>query len=160
MPCLRRLRHACNSYSLALTYSCICKNFIRISPKQIQCTVHHSKLCSSSPTMSKPTLADAPSSWTNLQNEFELRETVKFSDGNLAEDSSLGKGTISHDNALPSLPPPTRNRKILLVIGLVLASLDLCILPITYFYSLTFGAKLSRQTGMDTMQSSTSRTKS
>jgi len=105
--------------------------------------------------MSKPSIADAPSSWTNLQNDFELRETVKFSEGNLAEDSSLGKGTISHDNVLPSLPPPTRNRKILLVIGLVLASLDLCMLPITYFYSLTFGAKLSRQTGMDKMQTNT-----
>jgi hypothetical protein len=102
--------------------------------------------------MSKPTVADAPSSWTNLQNDFELRETVKFSAGNLAEDSSLRKGTISYDNVLPLLPPPSRNRKILLVIGLVLASLDLCILPITYFYSLTFRAKLSRQTGMDTMQ--------
>jgi hypothetical protein len=100
--------------------------------------------------MSKPSIADAPSSWTNLQNDFELRETVKFSEGNLAEDSPLGKGTIGNDNVLPSLPPPTRNRKILLVIGLVLASLDLCILPITYFYSLTFGTKLSRQTGMDT----------
>jgi hypothetical protein len=109
--------------------------------------------------MSKPSIADAPSSWTNLQNDFELRETVKFSEGILAEGSSLGKGTIGHDNVLPSLPPPTRNRKILLVIGLVLASLDLCIMPITYFYSLTFGTKLSRQTGMGRTQSSTSHNK-
>ena len=73
---------------------------------------------------------------------------MKFAGGDLAEDSPLGNGTISDGNVLPALPSLTRNRKILLMIGLTLASLDLCMLPITYFYSLTFGAKLSRQTGM------------
>ncbi len=88
------------------------------------------------------------SSWTTLHEDYELRNTAKFSELDRAGSSQGGKGIGERENGLPELPAPSKLRKNLLVIGLIVASLDLCILPITYFYSLTYGTKFKRRTGM------------
>ncbi|KUJ16684.1 uncharacterized protein LY89DRAFT_645551 [Mollisia scopiformis] len=94
----------------------------------------------------RPKLKD---SWSSLQDDYELRNVQKFRD---AEQGSGLFGT-SEDNRTTTLndcPPPlhvpTRTRNLLFNIGLGIAVLDLCVMPIVYFYSLTFGAKLKRQT--------------
>ncbi|KAH8821062.1 hypothetical protein F5884DRAFT_650949, partial [Xylogone sp. PMI_703] len=46
---------------------------------------------------------------------------------------------------LAPLHTPHRRRKILLFTGLVLVALDLCFLPITYYYALKFGTNLKLQ---------------
>lgn len=49
---------------------------------------------------------------------------------------------------LPELSRPHRRRKIILWLGVALAVLDLCILPMTYFYALKYGTSLSLQDSM------------
>ncbi|KAF8864933.1 hypothetical protein BDZ45DRAFT_736569 [Acephala macrosclerotiorum] len=46
---------------------------------------------------------------------------------------------------LPELHTPHRRRKLILIIGVILAILDLCCLPITYYYALNFDTNLSLQ---------------
>ncbi|KAF4636346.1 hypothetical protein G7Y89_g1735 [Cudoniella acicularis] len=46
---------------------------------------------------------------------------------------------------LPELHTPHRKRRLILWVGVVLATLDLCCLPITYYYALKFGTHLSLQ---------------
>lgn len=48
---------------------------------------------------------------------------------------------------LPELHTPHRRRKLILIIGVILAILDLCCLPITYYYALNFDTNLSLQDG-------------
>jgi len=45
---------------------------------------------------------------------------------------------------LPELHTP-HSRRLILVIGVILAVLDLCCLPITYYYALNFDTNLSLQ---------------
>lgn len=49
---------------------------------------------------------------------------------------------------LPPLHTPHRRRITKLTIGLLLCTLDLCALPITYYYALKFGTNLSLQDSM------------
>jgi hypothetical protein len=46
---------------------------------------------------------------------------------------------------LPRLHLPHRKRKTILVAGIVLAVMDLCCLPITYYYALKFDTTLNLQ---------------
>ncbi|KAH6674454.1 hypothetical protein B0J14DRAFT_653750 [Halenospora varia] len=46
---------------------------------------------------------------------------------------------------LPELHTPHRRRRIILWVGVALATLDLCVLPITYYYAFKFGTNLSVQ---------------
>lgn len=46
---------------------------------------------------------------------------------------------------LAPLHTPHRRRKVVLFIGLTLLTLDLCALPITYYYALKFGTNLKLQ---------------
>lgn len=46
---------------------------------------------------------------------------------------------------LPALHTPHKKRKTILVVGIVLATLDLCCLPITYYYALNFDTDLKLQ---------------
>jgi hypothetical protein len=74
-----------------------------------------------------------------LQGDYELLNKAEF---------PAADGTTSIIELIPpALPSPTRNRKILLVIGLVLATFDLFILPIVFFYSLTYGTNLTPRYG-------------
>jgi hypothetical protein len=82
---------------------------------------------------------DRPS-WVEFHGDFELRNTVEF--------AALPNGkTAIIDLLPPALPNPTKNRKILLVIGLVLAVFDVFILPIVFFYSLTYASSLTPRYG-------------
>jgi len=84
------------------------------------------------------------SSWAKLEGDFELRTTVEFQ----SEPRTTATTTTLESYILPPpLPSFTRTRKILLRVGLTVAAFDLCILPITFFYSLTFGTSLSKQDG-------------
>jgi hypothetical protein len=78
--------------------------------------------------------------WTNLQGDYELRNKAEFS-------ATPGGKTSIIDLSPPALPTPTRNRKILLIVGLVLAVFDIFILPIVFFYSLTYGSSLTARYG-------------
>ena len=49
---------------------------------------------------------------------------------------------------LPALHTPHKKRRTILVAGVVLATLDLCCLPITYFYALNFDTNLNLQDGI------------
>lgn len=99
--------------------------------------------------MPQPMNSATTSTWTELQEDYELRNAVGFSEGQDTGETVASNATSNKtaNNNVPSLPAPTRLRKILLVLGLVLATLDLCILPITYFYSLTYATSLTRQHG-------------
>jgi len=46
---------------------------------------------------------------------------------------------------LPPLHTPHSKRKLILVVGLIAVTLDLCCLPITYYYALKFGTSLKLQ---------------
>lgn len=92
----------------------------------------------------RPQLKD---SWSSLQDDYELRNVQKFRNNEQGSEI-LGTAEVLHlDDAPPPLYVPTRRRNLLFNIGLVIAVLDLFVMPIVYFYSLTFGAKLKRQTG-------------
>lgn len=58
-------------------------------------------------------------------------------------------GSISMLEPLPALRRPHRKRKAILVGGLILATLDLCCLPITYYYALKFDTNLKLQDGIN-----------
>ncbi|PQE17249.1 hypothetical protein CJF31_00005640 [Rutstroemia sp. NJR-2017a BVV2] len=57
--------------------------------------------------------------------------------------------TVSHSfgesEPLPPLHTPHRRRQTIMWVGLVLITLDLCCLPITYYYALNFGTSLPLQ---------------
>ncbi|PMD33973.1 hypothetical protein L207DRAFT_498560 [Hyaloscypha variabilis F] len=86
--------------------------------------------------MSQASNVDRRSSWAKLQGDFELRNTAEFA-------APPGGKPAIVDLSPPALPSPTRNRKILLVIGLILAVFDVFILPIVFFYSLTYATNLT-----------------
>jgi hypothetical protein len=75
--------------------------------------------------------------WARLQGDYELRQTTE-----IRLDAEKAPELL-----YPALPSPSKTREILLGIGLFLAALDLCILPITFYYSLTYGSSLSKQDG-------------
>jgi hypothetical protein len=56
--------------------------------------------------------------------------------------------SLGMSEPLPDLHLSHRKRNIKLLIGLVLAILDLCCLPITYFYALNFDTNLNLQDSM------------
>jgi len=90
--------------------------------------------------MSQASNVDRRSSWAKLQGDFELRNTAEFA-------APPGGKPAIVDLSPPALPSPTRNRKILLVIGLILAVFDVFILPIVFFYSLTYATNLTPRYG-------------
>jgi hypothetical protein len=96
-----------------------------------------------------PRSAKLKDSWTNLHDDYELRNVAKFQDAEHGSGIFLGEndGITTLDDLPPPIPEPTRTRKILLYIGLGIAVLDLCIMPIVYYYSLTFGTSLKEQSG-------------
>jgi hypothetical protein len=96
-----------------------------------------------------PRSAKLKDSWTNLHDDYELRNVAKFQDAEQGSGIFLGEndGITTLDDLPPPIPEPTRARKILLYIGLGIAVLDLCIMPIVYYYSLTFGTNLKEQSG-------------
>lgn len=96
-----------------------------------------------------PPKAKLNDSWTILQDDYELRNVAKFQDGEQGSGIFLGSndGITTLDDVPPPIPGPTKTRKILLHIGLAIAVLDLCVMPIVYYYSLTFGTSLKEQSG-------------
>lgn len=97
----------------------------------------------------EPQWSKLKDSWSSLQDDYELRNAKQFSDpenrsGVFRPDDDR---TAILDNGPPPLYVPTRTRKLLFNIGLGVAVLDLCVMPIVYFYSLKYGAKLKLQTG-------------
>lgn len=64
-----------------------------------------------------------------------------------SEVSQPSQRRVDMIEALPELHTPHRRRKLVLVIGVILAILDLCCLPITYYYALNFDTNLSLQDG-------------
>lgn len=62
---------------------------------------------------------------------------------NNAESTSTTTTTVMDD--LPHLHTPHANRLFILIFGLLMATLDLCILPIVYYYALNYGTRLSLQ---------------
>lgn len=93
----------------------------------------------------EPVPARSTDSWSSLQDEFVLRNVQKFD----CEQDFTTKGMIEIqlNDGPPPLYVPTKTRKVLFNIGLGIAVLDLGVMPIVYYYSLTFGAKLKEQTG-------------
>jgi hypothetical protein len=71
-----------------------------------------------------------------------------MSNGNANTQTS---GSMSMLEPLPALHTPHRKRKSILIAGVVLATLDLCCLPITYYYALKFDTNLKLQDGMARM---------
>lgn len=61
-----------------------------------------------------------------------------------SENSSPSQ-TFGMREPLPPLHTPHRRRKTILWIGLILVTLDLACLPITYYYALNFGTKMELQ---------------
>jgi hypothetical protein len=107
-------------------------------------------------------------SFPALANDYSARNVVKFAHGDV-NDHPFGEGIRSPDQLVstsiystrgpgsgdaangpppPPLPHPTTLRKNLLVAGFVIAGLDLCVMPMVYFYALSYATSLSRQTGM------------
>jgi hypothetical protein len=71
-------------------------------------------------------------------------EDASMSNGSENRQPLESMGTIE---ALPALHTPHRRRKTILIAGVVLSTLDLCCLPITYYYALKFGTSLKLQDG-------------
>ncbi|KAE8452555.1 hypothetical protein EG329_013814 [Mollisiaceae sp. DMI_Dod_QoI] len=97
----------------------------------------------------EPPPAKLKDSWSSLQDDYELRNVAKFQDAEQGPEllGPDGNRITTLDDVPPPLHVPTRTRVMLFYIGLGIAVLDLCVMPIVYFYSLTFGAKLKKQTG-------------
>lgn len=102
---------------------------------------------------------DDGGSTTQLQTEEERRNTqdglntntplqpLEPSTHNLqtpSENSSPSQ-TFGIREPLPPLHTPHRRRKTILWVGLILVTLDLACLPITYYYALNFGTKMKLQ---------------
>ncbi len=64
-----------------------------------------------------------------------------------SQSSSQPSQTMHIVEPLPQLHTPHRKRRLILITGVVLATLDLCCLPITYYYALKFDTSLSLQEG-------------
>jgi hypothetical protein len=96
-----------------------------------------------------PPSAGSEDAWRNMLEDYELRNVAKFEVAEQGSGNLLGenRGITTLDHLPPPIPGPTRTRKILLYIGLGIAVLDLCIMPIVYYYSLTFGTSLKEQSG-------------
>ena len=60
---------------------------------------------------------------------------------------SGASGAIGMAEPLPPLHTPHRKRKLKLIVGITLVTLDLSSLPIVYYYALHFGTTLSLQEG-------------
>jgi len=60
-------------------------------------------------------------------------------------DGSSQSQTMTVEDGLPSLHTPHRRRRLIIGIGIVLLTLDLCFCPITYYYALKFGTNLGMQ---------------
>ena len=116
----------------------------------------------SQPTTTNSDTVSSSSSWNQLQEDYNLRNGAKFSteeqkannnnNNNPAAAAAAAAAAanppmIEDSNILPSLPSPTKKRKIILIIGVVLTIFDLCILPIIYFYVLTYHTSLTPQYG-------------
>jgi len=71
-------------------------------------------------------------------------ERTAGNDEQKSETSRRSQAT-SMSEPLPELHTPHRRRRLILAAGVVLALLDLCCLPITYYYALKFDTNLSVQ---------------
>jgi hypothetical protein len=83
----------------------------------------------------------------NFMHKAEGENTAEDSDRPIQDAASQPSQTMSLADPLPSLHTPHRKRKTIVLIGVVLATLDLCCLPITYYYALNFGTSLNLQDG-------------
>jgi hypothetical protein len=71
-------------------------------------------------------------------------------DDRVSEGTELGTvvgsgSTAAQFNEPPPLQTPHKKRRLILSVGVFVATLDLCVLPIVYFYALTFGTSMNRQ---------------
>lgn len=62
--------------------------------------------------------------------------------------SSMPSHTINFAEPLPELHTPHKKRRLIIWIGVTLVIIDLCALPIAYYYAFKFGTKLSTQDSM------------
>lgn len=62
--------------------------------------------------------------------------------------SSRPSHTINFTEPLPELHTPHKRRQMIIWIGVSLVIIDLCALPISYYYAFKFGTKLSMQDSM------------
>lgn len=75
---------------------------------------------------------------------------VFHADGDRASNggSSRPSHTINFAEPLPELHTPHKRRQRIILIGVTLVIVDLCALPIAYYYAFKFGTKLSMQDSM------------
>lgn len=71
--------------------------------------------------------------------------TAELQDVNLREND---QDHLTNTTEPPALHTPHKRRITLMTIGLLIATLDLSFLPITYFYALHFGTDLNLQLSM------------
>lgn len=83
--------------------------------------------------------------------ETDSRITEQSSSSIVENASSTEATAVGHadiDMDLPTLNTPRRRRKFWTVVGIIIITLDLCYLPIVYYYALKYGTDLSLQTSM------------
>lgn len=88
-----------------------------------------------------------------MSGETERTETSIPKEGDASMSNNGSENPPSSESMdiiepLPALHTPHRKRKTILLAGVILATLDLCCLPITYFYALHFDTSLNLQDGM------------
>lgn len=77
-----------------------------------------------------------------------LNERVDHEVEAVVNNESRESHSLNTYEPLPELHTPHKRRRLILWLGIALAVLDLCCLPITYFYALKYGTSLSLQDGM------------
>jgi len=107
----------------------------------------------------KEQISDGSSDGSTVVNGHTVVPTVEpgavVADGiPLREDPNIPQAPIVTESGLARLQRPHRRRKLILTIGVSLITLDLCVLPIVYYYALKFGTNLSVQDSMSTTLSS------
>jgi len=82
---------------------------------------------------------------TSPEDETRQNGQLPEADSVPLEDANIPRSPVMTDSGLPRLQRPHKRRKLLLLIGVTLITLDLCVLPIVYFYALRFGTNLNLQ---------------
>jgi hypothetical protein len=81
------------------------------------------------------------SEWTQLQDDYGLRSPVTF------KSESNSSFMTAGESFPPALPTISKSRKNWIAVGLAFAPFDLCIIPISLFYGLTYNTNLSQEDG-------------
>ena len=81
----------------------------------------------------------------NVPGNVSSQDTGRMSEGTELA-TAVGSGNMSvRGDEPPPLQTPHPKRKITLWVGVFVATMDLCVLPIVYYYALRYGTSLSLQ---------------